>query len=297
MRASARALAICLVAVVGCSDDAESPSDDATSPGASGTTTSVGVGGGGASGAASSAGSVGSGGGAGSIAVAATSGTLELPFSLDAVGAGTSTIGAVEISGAVGSIVIDGASLAAVAYERQPFDVYVLYQLLAVDEDRLFVVWLYCQGAELVHLYWEGTDGTALDQEMASGSCDGVEAASTAQVALPAVAMEYPATLQGYSIDGPLVHLDGQGAGSLDLGAGPMVVLPFEDVDCSDCPGGPWSEVHTLLWDPAGARLCFAIFYLFSPGDPVVLTYSLTLPDLSDPAGQTELEATFSVPR
>ena len=75
-----------------------------------------------------------------------------------------------------------------------------------------------------------------------------------------------------------------------------MVVLPFEDVDCTACGQGGWHEIHTLLWDPAGARLCFAIFYLFQPGDPVLLTYSLTLPDLSDPAGSTQLDATWTTP-
>ena len=46
----------------------------------------------------------------------------------------------------------------------------------------------------------------------------------------------------------------------------------------------------------AGVVACFAIFYLFAPGQPLLVEYSLTLPDLSDPAGVTKLDATFTTP-
>ncbi len=52
-----------------------------------------------------------------------------------------------------------------------------------------------------------------------------------------------------------------------------------------------------MLYDQANGRACFAIFYMF-PDRPsqVDLTYSLTLPDLSDPAGYTSFDATWTAP-
>ena len=51
------------------------------------------------------------------------------------------------------------------------------------------------------------------------------------------------------------------------------------------------------MWDQAQARVCFAIFYL-NIADPshVQLAYSLTLPSLTDPAGNLMLPATWTTP-
>ena len=120
-------------------------------------------------------------------------------------------------------------------------------------------------------------------------------AASTeVAVKLPAVDMAVPALLGGVTMDGPSIHYDGMTPGTIDLGT-LLVLLPFDQVDCSDCGGAGWYEVHSLLWDPKG-RLCFAIVYLFAPGDPMLVTYSLTLPDLSDPAGSTSLPGSWAKP-
>jgi hypothetical protein len=76
-----------------------------------------------------------------------------------------------------------------------------------------------------------------------------------------------------------------------------MVLIPFESVDCSACGGAGWWELHSLLYDPDRQRACFGIFYM-APGatDRVDLTYSITLPDLSDPARFTPFDAEWSTP-
>ena len=98
----------------------------------------------------------------------------------------------------------------------------------------------------------------------------------------------------GFTVDGPLVHFDGAAPGSITLGAA-LSFNPFGVVDCSEICGTPgWWELHAVLWDEAALRACFAILYLFTNGDPMLVTYSLTLPDLSDPAGETELEGSWT---
>src|SRR5439155_4137103 len=93
---------------------------------------------------------------------------------------------------------------------------------------------------------------------------------------------------------GPKVSIPQGKPGTVELGA-PMTVLAFNDVDCSTCGTPGWLELHSLLWDPSKQRACFGIFYLREPGKPVLLEYALTLPDLSDPAGLTKFDATYSV--
>jgi hypothetical protein len=257
----------------------------------------------GAAGAATTGSNVGGAAGGGGmplpdrIKVGATRGQLALPFSLDADGEGNGPIGSIAVTDDTGTIEIDGASLPFVAYERQPFSPYVLYQGLAVASDRIYALWLYCLEGQLAYVYFEGTDGTPIDYVTVAGSCNGTETASTADVALPAIDMQLPPLLDGYAIDGPNVHLASGQPGTIDFGGGdPLTILAFDEVDCSRCGAAGWREVHTLLWDPMALRICFAIIYLFEPGDPILVTYSLTLPTLTDPAGNTKLDATWSAP-
>ena len=256
---------------------------------------SVGVGGGATGGAG---GECGTGGTpiVGPIQIGATDGTLALPFAVKLVGTGTKRIGAIDIDADTGTVEIGGESLAAVSYEQQPFGQYVLYQTLAVAQDRLYAIWFYCDAGQLAFVYFEGTDGTAIDVETASGTCAAVDNPIMANVKLPAIDMPLPEFLTGYTIEGPLVHLPSGAPGSVDFGGGSLAILAFDKVDCTACGNGGWQEVHTLLWDVAAKRLCFAIFYLFAPGDPVTVSYSLTLPDLTDPANDAQLEATFTTP-
>lgn len=277
-----RAAWLLMVAVAaGCS------SEDATAPI---TTTSASA----SAGVGGSGGTGGAGGGDARIVIEATEGELALDFDVTITGEGSAFIGAIDVSLASGTAAIGGETLPVVAYERQPFGEYLLFQLLAVATDRWYLLWAYCQGEELAWVYFEGTDGTALDLEPASGSCLDGSGPTLAAVSFPAIDMAIPPLIDGFTIDGPDVELDGASPGLVQLGS-PHTVLAFEDVDCTTECGQPgWRELHSILWDPAGERACFGIFYLFADEPDVLLTYALTLPDLSDPAGALALPASWT---
>ena len=257
---------------------------------------SAGAGVGGGASTSASVGVGGSGGGATNhVLVGPTMGSMMLPFEVTSHGSGTKMIGAIDIVSGSGTVVIAGKKLPAVSYRKQPFGQFTLYQTLAVKPDALYVVWLYCEKGKLAYLYYDGTDGTPVTPESSSGTCIEGTAKSTAAVSFPALDFALPPLLAKYTVTGPKVAIVPKEPGSVDLGDGPLTVLPFNDVDCSSCGMPGWREIHTLLWDAPQKRACFAIFYLLGANKPVQVTYSLTLPDLSDPAGVTELEATYSV--
>lgn len=233
------------------------------------------------------------------IVLPATDAALALPFTASILGQGSARVGAIDLVGGVGEVTIDGAVTAIATHERQPWDEFslTLFQGLAVAPDRWHVLWFYCEGDALTGLYLEGTDGAPLSYEGASGSCNDLAAPSTPQVRFPAVDMAIPSLAPGFVASGPDLGLVDGEAGWVRLGgAPPLIVLPFDRVDCTTECGSPgWWELHAILWDPGLQRACFAIFY-FREGDPdVLVTYSLTLPDLSDPAGVTELAAAWTV--
>lgn len=260
-----------------------------------------GPGGQGAGGGIAGGGQGGAGGSGGSaeprIVAGATDGQLALPFTFGATGQGTSDIGAVSLDDGAGTVQVKGHDVASLAYQRQPFGQWTLYQVLGVETDRLWVLWLYCNQGSLQFVYLEGTDGTPMHYEQAMGTCAEPAGSSAAHAVFPAVDMPLPTPLAGYTLTGPDISLPGAAPGHVKLGAQDLVLLAFEDVDCTQNCGTPgWREIHTLLWDPEGKRVCFAIIYLFQPGQPLLIEYSLTLPDLTDPAGQTQLDATFTTP-
>lgn len=193
-----------------------------------------------------------------------------------------------------------GAATSLVVYEHQPWPSMglELFQALAVTDERIYVVWFYCAGATLQHLWTEGTDGAPLEYEVATGACSYSETPSAAAVTLPAISMPLPALEPGFTLSGPAVEYDGTSPGVVRLADVEYTLLPFKDsVDCTDCGEPGWWELHALLWDERGARLCFVIVYLWAD-DPehALLTYSLTLPELSDPAGYALLSATWTAP-
>jgi len=232
------------------------------------------------------------------VIVDETAGSLELPFTFDAEGSGTDRVGAIEVSGGLAAIEVDGEAWIGVAYEHQDWSAfgYDTFQVLLVAPDHWVVLWIYCQGSELTDLYFEVSDGSPLAYEPASGACTLVDEPDTVDVALPAVDMHVDQLVAGYRVLGDDLQIDGPAPGALRLGPTEMHVLAFRDVDCSaECGAPGWYELHAVLWDPVGSRACFGIFYLFLDDQPVLLTYSLTLPDLTDPAGETQLDATWDL--
>jgi len=233
------------------------------------------------------------------IVLAATAGDLDLGFRAAADGTGSSLIGAVRLTDAVGTIEVGGPPIDAVVYQRIDWEAqtgYTLLQALLVAPDRWYVAWLYCRATALEVVWLEGTDGTPLGYEAATGLCSHDATPMTASVALPAVDMPLPVAAGGFAIDGVDLSLDDAGPGRLVLGGAEMVLLPFETVDCRSCGGAGWWEIHALLWRPDAGRACYAILYLRRDVlGSVLVAYALTLPDLSDPAGSVEVPATWSV--
>lgn len=231
------------------------------------------------------------------VRIAATTGALNVDFTVDVDGAGTSRLGAVKLQGGAGTVAFDGKTLPAFAHERQawPDQGYTLYQTIAAHETALYVLWLYCTAEDkLVYAYFEGTDGTAMSYEDATGSCLGSTTPSVVTAALPPLALGV-ALAQGFAATAPrLVVRDGQ-PGEFGYDTTSTVLLPFEVVDCTACGQVGWYELHSILRDDATHQASFAIFY-FWPSKPsdIHVTYSLTLPSLTDPVGTRNLTGSWS---
>jgi hypothetical protein len=240
----------------------------------------------------------GGGGAPHDLTAGATSGTVVMTDSdFSVAGAGSSTIGRFSVTHGAGTIELAGRQVAAASYQRQSFPDLNLYQTLAVEKDRLWVLWFYCSttNGSLTGIYYEATDGTPVTFEAASGTCQDSNQTSTVDVQFPAFDLVVPPLLPGFTIDGPDVHLDGAAPGTVTLGGARLTVLVFNTVDCSGCGTPGWTELHALLWDPTAGRVCFGIFYLFSNDHGAVeLAWSLTLPELIDPADHLIMPANWT---
>jgi hypothetical protein len=202
----------------------------------------------------------------------------------------------------VGTVEIHGRTLPALVYVQEPWSEigYTLYQTIAIADDAWYVLWLYCTRADaLAYIYLVGTDGIAQGLERATGTCSGTSTPSTIDVAFPAINLAIGPLVEGFTAIGPELMIASGAPGSIVLDAGSLEVLPFVVIDCTTlCGPSPWYELHAILWDEANRRASSAIFYLF-PEQPetILLTYSLTLPDLEDMIGYLVPEATWTYDR
>jgi hypothetical protein len=220
------------------------------------------------------------------LGVAATGGELTvLNSDLSVHGVGRSRIGTIAIDHGAGQVELDGTPVNTAAYVVTHFPGQILHQALAVESNRLWVLFFYCtQAGALLDVYYENTDGDLGAFDGASGACGDSGQTSTVQVGFPPFALPPVTAVRGFQIDGPGIALDGSGTGAIALGPHPLNLLPFATVDCRTACGQPgWTELHSLIWDEASAALSFTIVYLLEnePGD-VELAYSLGLPQLTD---------------
>jgi hypothetical protein len=235
------------------------------------------------------------------IVLPATDGTVSLAGSdISLAGAGTTRVGNIALTKGAGTVTLDGRSVPVAVYEKQDWSSqgYFLYQGLAVEPSRIWVVWFYCTttGGALSDVYFESTDGTAVTREAASGTCQDTGVSTAVPVHFPAIDLPLPSLVAGYTISGAAISLDGAMPGQVTLGGTSLELLVFDTVDCTLTCGTPgWTELHALLWDRAGQRACFAILYLMSNDTTHVrIAYSLTLPVLTEPAGNLLLPATWT---
>ncbi len=229
------------------------------------------------------------------IDVPATDGAHASKFSLEAVGSGSSRVGSIALHGNVGHIELDGKSLPAFSYLLQPWEpVYTLYQTILVEDDAWYLLWLYCEDDKLTHLYFEGTNGTLLADEPATGSCASVQAATSIAVSLPSVSLEVEAN-HDFSIVGEKLSLGRDGRGTMTINARTYDVLPFGVVDCSACSADGWLELHSVFAPVEGGAAGTLIYYFFaSKPHEIMATYGLELPSLKDPIGNRTFKADWS---
>lgn len=230
------------------------------------------------------------------FSVAATSGTLTAnDVAADIAGAGTSAIGAIAIAKGAGTVALGGASGApatqAFVMAHQPFG-DDLFQTVAVDPDRVTVLWFYCAGGDLQFVYWEDSRGGPMQHEAATGTCTFTTGTESVAVDVPAFAFDAPAPPTGWTFsatDATQLAFDGTSPGHIVVAGTSLALYPFDTVDCSACGSGGWQEIHSFFWDESRSALTFGILYLFPPSlsRPMQLSYSLTLPTLAQPADET----------
>lgn len=209
-------------------------------------------------------------------------------------------IGEIAITDGYGHVTIDGTRMNALPYERIPWAVVdgVLYQVLAVSPDALYVIWIYCSDAGPIDtVWWLGTDGTPLHETGASGTCsDGGwtgEVRSRPQVTFPAANLSIPKLQDGFSVEGPGIDIPAGGPGKIVFENNPYSsaytgfpettyeAYMFASVDCSTrCGGNGWFELHGLLWNASAGRAFFGIVYLRESSHPVTVSYLISLPEL-----------------
>lgn len=224
------------------------------------------------------------------IRLPASRATLTNDFTAEVSGRTQGRVGAVDLSGNVGTVEIDGRAWPAFGNHRQQWDGFglTLVQTLVVADGALYPMWLYCSGTTFDGVYYEGTDGTAMTWEPADGggTCAVTQTASSREVEVPSLAMDFPEPDHRFTVTGDALAIAPQSAGTFESAGTIWQVHPFEVVDCTvDCGASGWWELHAVLWD--GAEACFSIFYFFEDRDPQV-SYSICLPTLAErPVDQT----------
>ncbi|MFH1463600.1 MAG: hypothetical protein ABIO70_04365 [Pseudomonadota bacterium] len=205
-------------------------------------------------------------------------------------GVGEGRLQAFEVSAGAASLTLAGVAHRGLLYADHDWQAagYHLFDLLTVAEDGgdLGVTYLYAQGDDIPYAYTESYTHL-LDWESTSGEATWQEGETPVEVVVPALRAAPAPWESGLSIQGDDLWLAGA-EGGITVDGTPWALHPFSSVDCGDCPGGPWLEVHSLL--VGACEACFGIVYLF-PDDPgyAQLSWGLCLPSL------TPLEASFDV--
>jgi len=227
--------------------------------------------------------------------------SLEAEFSVDASGYGTDRLGGIEVAANIVELELSGVAHRGLAYQHHDWQGtgYVLFDLLTVaaDGSNLAVTYLYEQDGGLPYAYTESFDHS-MDWETSGGTVDWAEEPTTVRPELPELVARPSPLDVGISIGGEQLWLEGS-EGEITLAGATYELMPFATVDCTDCPGGPWLEIHALLGGDEqstrkschqSALACFGIVYLF-PNEPdyAQLSYGICLPSLETPEADFEV--------
>lgn len=239
------------------------------------------------------------------IKVAATSASLKRDFDVSIAGTGDTLLQKISLVHGAGSVTFAGAEAPALAtYEQDAtglgLDGTQLYQILAVQKTRLITLWAYCSNQQLSSLYYETSDGHVTPATLdVTGTCTDSGATVTEKVALPALALPFPAAVEGYSMTGADVSFPGGRPGDVHILDRDWNLYPFNVVDCTSCATPGWYELHSLLWNAAAKQTCFGIFYLMQGvPDSVEMDYPVCLGGgvLTANGSSEDLPATWTSP-
>ena len=183
-------------------------------------------------------------------------------------------VGAVSIDGGTGTVEIDGQVHRVALDQIHPWPAHrmTLYQGLVTLPDRLYLMWFYCADDRLFTVYTEGTDGTPLTYQAATGTCAEAPPAPVT-VDLPALDMPLPPLEGDFAIDGDDASVDGAAPGWVVAGGRQMAVYGFQRVDCADCGSPGWQELHGLFWDEPAQALHIGSLYLHPGGGVQLVTW------------------------
>jgi hypothetical protein len=203
---------------------------------------------------------------------------------------GEDFVGEVRLSHGVGTIVLGCDELPVVVYQAygsEDTPGLRLFRALAVDQDRLYPIYLACQDTEPGVIIPYQTDGTEVKSELMQGSCAEVTRPVRWSLQFPALDLPLPPLLTGYRIEGPSITLGGDGKGTMALGATSYAIFAFE---------AGYQSIHLLLADRAAKRVSYAELYFDEGGESVDLRSGVTLPGFGNDVEGVVMAATFTIP-
>jgi hypothetical protein len=184
-----------------------------------------------------------------------------------------------------GTIAFEGRGpIPAFIYQRVPYPALqrMVYSGLGIEDGTWYPFWLDCtEDGRLTNFEGEMTDSDLGVLETVEGTCSPTGDFQAFPLDIPAHSLRNVALTCGFSVTAPPgareIDLGGSRPGSIAFSGSSATVLPFHTVDCREGCGSPgWFELHTIVWDPVGQSVGFAIFYLDDTG--VSLSNAFFLP-------------------
>jgi len=222
------------------------------------------------------------------IHVPPTDGTISVDFTMiSASGKGKHMVGNFELKNGIGTLEFNNKSYDVVCYTYQDWIAagYFLYDLIGVATDGsevgVFYIYANLSSITIDYIYYESYD-VLMNGETATGLVDFKNESSKIDVVLPGLNTLPTPLKTGLTIQGPQITLQ-YNQGSLTCENNTYNIIIFNVVNCGDCGGGGWYELH-CMFVPNDKEACFGILYLtFDDHNTVTLTYTFCLPNLASP--------------
>lgn len=219
-------------------------------------------------------------------------GEIELPFTVDMSGSGSGV--SLSIADNSGTMTLRGGpTIQILAYGSLFWQSQnrMVVQLIGLTGSQVMIASIYCDPnkQKLTNIWYEFSDHPGMISGSLSGTCTTARNSHRVSYDFPAANLVKPVSYGIETADGPDLKLQGPG-GTLQHGSNngslePFDAFPFGSVNCRDCGGKGWYELHSMFYDQARTRACFAILY-FMLGDPhhVGMTWGVCLNGAPDEA-------------